>query len=304
MLIYLLKSLRPRQWLKNLSLYAGVIFGGGLFNYGQLLIATEAFLVFCGLSSALYLINDVNDAPKDRNHYFKKFRPIASGKLSYRQAIFSALVILGASLWLASRLNRFFFLAAIFFIILQISYTFIWKNYIIIDALAVSGAFIIRFYAGALAISSSLSSWLVLTTIGASLLLAFGKRRCERTLQESAGTGITRESLRHYPQSLLDSMISMSSALTIITYSLLTFQISPTQISSSILNLLPPILARPKWMMLTIPMVIYIVGRYLYVIYEKKEGESPERVLLSDRPLLLTFLLWSAAVVVVLYGME
>lgn len=302
-LYHLLRSLRLRQWLKNLSLYAGAVFGGRLFELEQLIVATKAFIIFCGLSSAMYLLNDVVDAPKDRHHHFKKFRPIASGKVSIKLALLISFILLSLSLLSARELGKFFFLASLSFILLQVSYTLLWKNFIIIDALAVSGAFIIRFYAGALAISASLSSWLVLTTIGASLLLAFGKRRCERTLLTAHGIEkVTRATLKHYPDTLLDAMISMSSAFTIIAYAFFTFQISPTGTSPLFIRLLPPILAAPKWMMLTIPLVIYGVGRYLYVIYEKKEGESPERVLLSDWPLLLTFGLWGISLVAVLYG--
>lgn len=290
--------------MKNLSLYAGVIFGDLLFKPDKLSVASLAFLIFCALSSAMYLLNDVIDAPKDRYHHFKKYRPIASGKLSVGAALFSALVLLAFSLITALWLGRFFLLASLVFVILQLSYSLFWKNFIILDALAVAGAFIVRFYAGALAVSSSLSSWLVLATIGVALLLAFGKRRCERTLLKAYGIEKeTRQTLKHYPDTLLDAMISMSSAFAIIAYSLFTFQISPSGTTTFLVRILPPILAAPKWMMLTIPLVIYGVGRYLYVIYEKKEGESPERVLLSDWPLLFTVALWGASLIVILYGM-
>ncbi|MCA9308405.1 hypothetical protein KC980_02755, partial [candidate division WWE3 bacterium] len=154
--------------------------------------------------------------------------------------------------------------------------------------------FIFRVISGALAVEVSVSSWLILATIGLSLLLAFGKRRSEKTLlmQHQKDSKLTRETLRHYPDTLLDSMISMSASFCIITYALFTFQVSPESLDPTIAQFLPSILRGPKLMMLSIPIVIYGVARYLYVIYEKKEGESPARVLLSDKPLLVSVVIW------------
>lgn len=174
------------------------------------------------------------------------------------------------------------------------------------DALIVSAGFIVRVFAGGLAAEASVSSWLVLTTIGVSLLIAFGKRRSEKTLlskQMSLDRKQidTRKALRDYPDNLLDSMISMSASFCIITYALFTFQVSPENVNPALYNILPSILRSPKWMMLTIPIVIYGVGRYLYVIYEKEEGESPARVLLNDKPLLASVVIWGIAVLMIIY---
>jgi hypothetical protein len=162
-----------------------------------------------------------------------------------------------------------------------------------------------RVFAGGFASNTSISSWLALTTIGISLLLAFGKRRSEKTILEKFNEDTTkpktRKTLRHYPDALLDSMISMSATYTIITYSLFVFQISPQNVSRALSTVLPSILKSPKWMMLTIPLVIYGVARYLYLIYEKQEGESPERVLLSDKPLLFTVSLWGISALLMIY---
>ena len=170
----------------------------------------------------------------------------------------------------------------------------------------VASLFILRVFAGGLAAEVSVSSWLILTTIGLSLLLAFGKRRSEKTIllkyDINSEKSETRKTLKHYPDSLLDSMISMSSAFCIITYALFTFQISPDGLYNPTLSsILPSILRTPKLMMLTIPFVIYGVARYLYVIYEKKEGESPERVLLSDKALLTAVLAWCVVTFVIIY---
>ena len=188
--------------------------------------------------------------------------------------------------------------------LLQFTYSVFLRNIIIIDALAIALGFIFRVFAGALAVPISISSWLILSTIGLSLLMAFGKRRSERTLLASRdGSFMTRQSLRGYPAALLDSTISTFAAFAILSYSLFTFQISPTV--EIFPGVLPSILARPKWMMLTIPIVIYGVARYLYVIYEKGEAESPDKVLLSDHPLLVAVVFWIAVVggIIYLWGM-
>lgn len=303
-LFYLLKALRPRQWLKNVSLYGALLFWGTFFDPQQLYLATVAFLIFCCLSSAMYLINDIVDVNKDRLHPFKKMRPLAAGKISLNLARITAAVLLFIGLSWSFSLDRYFFIISVTFVILQVSYSFFLKRLIIIDALTVATAFILRFYAGSLAIHVSLSSWLVLTTIGVSLLLAFGKRRSERTLLAAYHLPTeTRETLKHYPDTLLDSMISMSASFAIITYALFTFQVSPKAYIPFLANILPPSLARPKWMMLTILFAIYGVARYLYIIYEKKEGESPERVIFSDKPLLASVAIWSLSVMIIIYGL-
>lgn len=173
---------------------------------------------------------------------------------------------------------------------------------IILDALAIALGFILRVFAGAWVLPVPLSSWLVLSTIGLSLLLAFGKRRSERTILAREGLDLkTRKILEHYPDTLLDAMISMSAAYAILSYSLFAFQTSPLPATPLFETFLPATIARPKLMMLTVPLVIYAVARYLYVIYEKKEGESPEKVLLSDRPLLASIIVWGLLVVTIIY---
>lgn len=300
-----LRSMRPRQWLKNVVLAAPIIFGGQLFDQKSVISIFIAIFVFCLASSAGYLTNDVVDAPKDRFHPYKKLRPIASGKLAPFLALVIAGVLVLTSMSLAVfYLNKFFYLTLIGFLILQLTYSLILRDITILDSLVVALAFIIRVFAGSFATETSISSWLILATIGISLLLAFGKRRSERTLLSLEGGAVlhpTRQTLTHYPDTLLDSMISMSASFAIISYSLFSFQISPKIQPRFFLWILPPTLTAPKWMMLTIPFVIYGVARYLYVIYEKKEGESPERVLLSDKPLILTIGLWLLITVFIIY---
>lgn len=306
-LIYqIIRTSRPRQWLKNFSVFAAPIFSGMLFNADVFIPATYAFFAFCAVSSGAYFINDIIDAPKDRTHPIKKNRPIASGKLPESVAWLIAFILILSSLVFSFLyIGTYFTLAIAAYIVIQLLYSTYLRNVIILDSLTVATGFVIRVFAGGFAAYTSLSSWLVLATIGLSLLLAFGKRRSEKTiLKKHLGTSEeskTRTTLRHYPDSLLDSMISMSSTLAIITYSLFAFQVSPQSTSDALKTLLPSILRNPKWMMLTIPVVIYGVARYLYVIYEREDAESPERVLLADKPLLFSVTLWGLSVLLIIY---
>lgn len=301
---FLLESMRPRQWLKNLGLYAPLVFWGELFRPDGFLKVSQAAFLFCLVSSAVYLVNDVIDADRDRQHPFKKNRPIAAGKLSVKTtvAVAGALLLLGFGG--AFLLETYFFFPVLLYFLLQIFYSFWLRQTIILDALAIALGFILRVFAGAWVLPVPLSSWLVLSAIGLALLLAFGKRRSERTILASEGLGLkTRKILEHYPDTLLDAMISMSAAYAIISYSLFAFQTSPLPATPLFETFLPATIARPKLMMLTVPIVIYAVARYLYVIYEKKEGESPEKVLLSDHPLLASVATWTIAVIVIIYGL-
>jgi 4-hydroxybenzoate polyprenyltransferase len=305
-LYQLIRTARPRQWLKNLSLLAAPLFAGTLFLDETIISSAQAFIAFCAISSGAYFINDIIDAPKDKQHPIKKNRPIPSGKLSVNLAwAVAAILVIGSILFSFNYVGTFFGFALVVYIVMQISYSTYFRNVIILDSLVVATGFVIRVFAGGFASNTSISSWLALTTIGISLLLAFGKRRSEKTILAQFNTGVaeqkTRKTLRHYPDALLDSMISMSATYTIITYSLFVFQISPQNVSRSLSSVLPSILKSPKWMMLTIPLVIYGVARYLYLIYEKQEGESPERVLLSDRPLLFTVTLWGILALLMIY---
>jgi len=300
----ILISARPRQWLKNLALLAAPFFGHELFNRGVPLKMGEAVLVFILLSSATYLINDVVDRDKDREHPTKRNRPVASGKLPVAMALLAATVLVGGALYYAySNFNQYFFGISLAFILLQITYSLWIRNVIIVDALWVAVAFVLRVYAGAFVLPTPTSSWLVLAVIGLSLLLAFGKRRSEHTLLSSLHKRlITRVTLRQYPDTLLDSTIAMSAAYTTLAYSIFAFQTSPVG-SSALAEFLPSTLSSPKWMLLTVPLVLYGVSRYLFVIYEKKEGESPEKVLLTDIPLLGTVLLWILATFAIVYAL-
>jgi 4-hydroxybenzoate polyprenyltransferase len=302
---HLLRAARPRQWIKNCLLFAPIIFHGQFFNIGYLLKESLAFLCFSGIASAVYLINDLKDVERDRLHPIKKNRPIASGKLPKSWAWIAAVILLAVLIPISFvYIGSYFGVMILFYLLLQFLYNIKLKEVIIIDALTIAIGFIIRAFAGALAIPVSISSWLILAITGVSLLLAFGKRRAERTLLEAKGLSreSTRTILKHYPDNLLDSMISMSASFSIITYSLFAFQNSGDSsevVVNALTPYLPSTLIGAKLLMLTIPVVIYGVARYLYVIYEKREGESPERILLQDKPLLITAVLWTVSVILI-----
>ncbi len=302
-LYQLIREVRPRQWLKNGFVFIPLVFSKKFFELSSLIPVLESFLAFSFVASFVYIINDLKDLDKDKLHPIKKNRPLASGSLSVAFGLKSAIVFLSLALFISALVEYYLFYLIIFYVLLQLAYTFILKKYIIIDALTVSFGFIVRLFAGGVAAEVSISSWLILFVIGLSLLLAFGKRRGERTVLSEKNIDLsTRETLKSYPDYLLNSMISMSAAYTIITYSIFTFQTSPNNKTPLLIkNLLPSTLPSPKWMMFSIPVMIYIVARYLYVIYESKYAESPERALLSDKPLLISIGIWGLMIFVFYY---
>jgi len=306
---YLFKSVRPRQWLKNLAIFAAIIFTGQLFNPRLLVISLVAFLIFCAASSANYLFNDVLDIEADQKHPFKKNRPIASGQILSNQALLVAFSLVLGTLLAARTINLSFLVITSIFLILEFSYSLILKKLAVIDILAITFAYILRIYAGEVATGFHISIWLFLTVLSLSLFLAIGKRRAELTLIEGY-KGIvpqeTRVSLSHYSEKLLDTYIAMTAASTWITYAFYTFLERPPVLGwleqSQWGKFLSPIPER-KWLMLTIPFVLFGIMRYMQLIYEKKGGESPERILTSDLPLMLTVGAWGLTVILIIYGL-
>ncbi len=303
----ILKLLRPRQWIKNFIVFAAIVFGGEVFNLLILQKVILAFIVFCGLSSAIYAINDIFDIDKDKLHPFKRFRPLASGKISIPFAFLIALVLGIGSLWVGYYVTPAFFALIIVYLILQLSYSIVLKHIAIIDILAIAAGYILRVYAGEFASGSHISVWLLLTTIAISLFLAIGKRRSELTLisqYSDAQKATVRKSLSHYSERLLDVYASVFATSTFISYSLFTFLENPTGFKVSLSLLMPDFLPdffQRKWLMITILPVVYGLMRYLQDIYEKHEGESPEKVLLSDIPLLTSVMVWVFLVMIIIY---
>ncbi|HEX8965269.1 MAG TPA: decaprenyl-phosphate phosphoribosyltransferase [Patescibacteria group bacterium] len=304
---YTLKLMRPKQWIKNFAVFAAIVFTGQLFNGLPFLRVILAFIVFCGLSSAVYVINDIFDIQKDRMHPFKRFRPLANGDLSIFYALFIFLALCVGSLILSLFVNGTFFLLVLVYLGLQLSYSMVIKNITVLDILALAAGYILRVYAGEIAGGFHISVWLVLTTVALSLFLAVGKRRTELTLISGFSDkqiAATRKTLSHYSERLLDVYASMFVTSTLIFYSFFTFLEDPHGFKISIGILLPdylPYYFQRKWLMITILPVVYGLMRYLQDIYEKHEGESPEKVFLSDIPLLTSVITWLILVVVVIY---
>ena len=304
----ILKLLRPRQWVKNLAIFASVTFTGELFNLPIVLPVILGFFAFCAVSSASYVINDIVDIKKDRLHPFKKFRPLAHGDLNIKLALLIALFLIFSSLAVSTLINFTFFLLIIVYIILQISYSKILKGIAVIDILAIAAGYILRVYGGEIASGFHLPVWLILTTISISLFLAIGKRRSELTLlSQSRGENIAavRKSLSHYSERLLDVYATIFATSTFLSYSLFTFLENPKGIHLSFGGIFSPEFLpgffQRKWLMLTIIPVVYGLMRYLQDIYEKHEGESPEKVLFSDKPLLITVVIWAIMVIFIIY---
>lgn len=303
----ILRLLRPRQWMKNVAIFAAIMFSGQLFNLSSLLQVIYGFLIFCALSSSTYIINDIFDREQDRLHPFKRLRPLASGEVPLWLAMMLSAVLLTGSL-IASLLviSPAFFVLSIMFFSLMLLYTILLKHIEIIDILTLAGGYILRVYAGEVVTTVHISAWLFLTTISLSLFLAIGKRRSELTLlssQEGKTPVATRKTLSHYNERMLDVYLSVFATSTFISYALFTFLENPrgTLIGNDVLNSLLPVNLQKKWLMVTIVLVVYGLMRYLQRIYEKHEGESPERVLFSDRPLLTAVVTWGITVIIVIY---
>lgn len=269
-----LVSLRPRQWTKNLLLFAGIVFAAELGDATRWLEACAAFAAYCAASSAAYLVNDVRDAPHDRLHPVKRSRPIARGELSVRAALALAAALTAFALGLTTALGGWSILYMAGFLVLQAAYTATLKHAAIIDVMAIGGLFVIRAAAGAEAVEVRISPWLLLCTALLALFLGLAKRRGELVLvgaQEAPG----RPVLEGYSLALVDQLVSVVAASTVIAYSLYTFTARDS-----------------KAMMVTIPFVLFGVLRYLLLVHRDDLGEEPEQVLLADVPILACIALW------------
>ena len=283
-----LVTLRPQQWVKNLLLFAGLIFSQNFYNLDLLLRSLAAFGLFCLLSSSVYVINDVIDIEKDRKHPLKSNRPIAKGVIGIPTAIFLFIFLAVISLGLSAFLSRTFALMALSYFALNLIYSKYLKNVVIIDVMCIAFGFVIRAVAGAVVIGVEISAWLVVCTILLALFLGFGKRRHELLLLDAQAGG-HRTILTEYSPYFLDQMISVVTASTVVAYAFYT-------LSSEVETKLGT-----KHMDLTIPFVLYGVFRYLYLIHQKEGGGSPTKMLLNDVPLFVNILLWFFAVMLIIY---
>jgi 4-hydroxybenzoate polyprenyltransferase len=289
MLRALFVSLRPYQWTKNLFVLAALVFSKHLFDLGPLIQALTAFAVFCGLSGAVYLLNDVADVERDKLHPRKRLRPIASGALAPRVAIAAAALLALGCFTASFALGPEFLVCAAPYVALNVLYSFKLKEVVILDVLAISLGFVLRAVAGGVAIGVQISQWLLICTILLALFLALSKRRHEITSLESAAP-IHRKILSEYNPYLLDQMISVVTASCLTAYAFYTTA-EETRIKFQT--------DRLAW---TIPFVLYGIFRYLYLVHRKEQGGSPAEMLLTDRPLLIAVALWAAAAVFILYS--
>jgi 4-hydroxybenzoate polyprenyltransferase len=300
--IELIKAGRPAHWVKNFALFAALLFSGNLLSRPHLLIATFAFVSFGMTTSATYIFNDILDAKRDRLHPIKRYRPIASGKLDTTTAFAAMATLAGASLYIASRLHFLFFLATATYLAIQVLYSLGLKNLSIIDILIIASGFIIRVYAGAFVIDAHLSVWFLLCVISVALFLASGKRRAELGVVSKVKMGSTRKSLSHYSKSLLDSYVTMFGSAAWMSWALFTFFESPP-VSLPVWLFLAEISRTTtisKLMMVTIPVVIFGIMRYEKLIFEDR-SETPEKLLLTDIPLVSSIALWTTSIIGILY---
>ncbi|HVA96528.1 MAG TPA: decaprenyl-phosphate phosphoribosyltransferase [Candidatus Acidoferrales bacterium] len=300
------RLLRPRQWIKNFAIYGALLFSGFLFDLNIFTTVTYGFIIFCALSSSIYIINDIFDIEKDRIHPFKRFRPLAHNDVSIKLAIGIAVALAIGSLFFSYILNSGFFIIALTFFVLHLSYSVFLKHIEIIDILTLAAGYMLRVFAGEVVSNTHISAWLLLTVISLSIFLAIGKRRSEIALLSHQDGALlnTRKTLTHYTDKLLDIYLSIFATSTFISYSLFTFLENPRGLQFTLTffpaDALGTYLQR-KWLMVTILPVTYGLMRYLQRIYEKQEGESPERVLFSDRPLLISVVVWTVIVVILTY---
>lgn len=282
-------SLRPEQWTKNLLLFAGLLFGGRLLELDASLLAVGAFAVFCALSGAVYLINDVADRDADRRHPLKRARPIASGDLSAGTATAAAAGLGAAALAGAVLIRPAFGAAAVAFTVVLLLYSGGLKHVVIIDVLTIAAGFVVRAVAGALAVDVPISSWLLVCTTLLALFLALSKRRHELVLLGDNAID-HRRSLEEYTPYLLDQMIAVVTASTLVAYAAYATSSDTAQRLGT------------TRLVLTVPFVLYGIFRYLYLVHQKREGGSPAAMLMTDRPLLVCVTLWAISVALVLYS--
>ena len=282
------RALRPRQWIKNSVIFAALVFSHGLTDPNHLLRSLCAFALFCAVSSAVYLLNDILDLENDRAHPTKSKRPIATGDLPVGLAGASAATLAAGSLALSWILSPPFAAMAFTYLAMNVLYSIWFKRVVIVDVMIISSGFVIRAVAGGLVIGVEVSAWLILCTIFLSLFLGLTKRRQELAQLEAQAV-IHRAILREYSIAFLDQMISIVTAATLVAYFLYT--------------LAPETRTRlgTPYLPLTIPFVLYGIFRYLYLVHQRNMGENPTGALYADRPLLYDVMLWAGAAVVILY---
>lgn len=287
----LLRAMRPNQWTKNVFVLAPLVFAHKLTDTTAVMVELAAFAVFCALSSSVYLINDLFDREADRLHPTKRNRAIAAGRLGPATAGAAAAVLAVGGMGAALALGRAFAVVVATYVVMNLFYSAVFKRVVILDVMLIAAGFLLRAWAGAVAIRVEMSHWLVLCTGLIALFLGFVKRRQEISAMGDAAA--QRPILREYSRPFLDQMIAIVTASTVLAYSLYAFSAEVAEKLGT------------RWMGLTIPFVIFGIFRYLYLVHRREEGENPSALILKDLPLLGTILLWGATVILALYlGVE
>ncbi|HBC72374.1 MAG: UbiA prenyltransferase [Candidatus Amesbacteria bacterium GW2011_GWB1_47_19] len=307
-MVDLLKTARPRQWVKNLTLYAALVFTGNIYStqvwINDFWKVTGAVVAFTVVASAIYFLNDLMDVKADQAHPFKRRRPIASGRISRQTAlvVFGMGTIIG--LWWSYLLSPLYLTIVLGYWGMQVLYSLWLKNLEVVDVFVIALGFFLRVFAGAIVINAHLSIWFLLCVISTSLFLAVGKRRAEMAILSQQGATLHRKVMGKYSPDILDTYLSMFSTAAFLSWALFTFnfyeQISPAVTPASLV-LISRTLTINKWLMATIPVVLFGIMRYIRIIYDGARAETPERVILKDVPLLVSVLIWGAMVVGVLY---
>jgi 4-hydroxybenzoate polyprenyltransferase len=282
------RLLRPHQWVKNGFVLAPLIFAGKLLHGPSLVLGLSAFAVFCLASSGVYAFNDVFDREQDRNHPTKRHRPVAAGEVGVLTAVIIGAGLVAFSILGAIAIGKAFFLWLVFYLLLQLGYNVAFRNIVLLDILAIAMGFVIRAVAGSHAIEVITSPWLILCSFLIALFLGFAKRRQEIILMGDAA-GDHRSILKDYSVPLLDQLIGIVTAATIVSYAIYTLTPEVTERLGS------------RYMILTLPFVLYGIFRYLYLVHVLEKGGSPTRDLLTDAPLLLSIGLWTLTSVALIY---
>lgn len=292
------RVLRVNQWMKNLVVFNAILFTGELFKSPELLLRSfYAFLIFCLLSSTSYVLNDIIDYQYDKKHPIKRFRPIAAGVVTIPQATFIVFILSMISLILSLFFSISFFLLSLAFLLLHFFYSLYLKRYPVVDIFTISFSFMLRTFAGEVATGLHVNIWLLLTIFFVSLFMATVKRHAELV---SHGREM-RESMSRYQEHLLDFMSTTFATGTILAYASYTYFITDLpQINVIFPGLFPSFEGR-KLMMVTIPFVVYGIARYAQLLYEREEGERPEKIITTDRPLVITIAAWALIVTLLIY---
>jgi 4-hydroxybenzoate polyprenyltransferase len=270
-------ALRPKQWTKNALIFAGIVFAAEIGDSGKWVQALVAFAAYCAASSAAYLLNDLRDVELDRRHPVKRLRPIARGELPERAAVLLALLLVAIAIALASLLGVWSLLLLFAFFSLQAAYSLGLKHVVLLDVVAIAGLFVIRAAAGAVAVHVHISGWLLACTALLALFLALAKRRAEIALVAAEATP-GRPVLAGYSPALVDRLVGTLAVAAVLAYTAYTLTGGNS-----------------RWMVVTIPFVVFGIGRYVWLVRGRGAGEEPEEVLLRDAPLLASIVAWAAA---------